>query len=127
MVLSNEIFIYKQSAYTQATTTTTSVLMPLSQLVGVSNFCFNLLSPILLIVCILSFQATLFEILLYTLFPRFPWSTLLPFPSYFKHHNLIYLGVDVSTDDMTITPQMALNYHIFDLLNNTNPIPKNIS
>ena len=46
----------------------------------------------------------------YALFSRFPWSTLLPFPSYFKLHNLTYLGIDVSTDDVTLPPQMALNY-----------------
>ena len=38
-----------------------------------------------------------------------------------------YLGVDVSMDDMTILPQTAVNYHIFDLHKNTHPIPKNIS
>ena len=66
------------------TTATTSVLLPLSRLTGLGNFCFSLLSPFLSIVRILSSQATSFQILLYALFPRFLWSTLLPFPSYFK-------------------------------------------
>ena len=43
-----------------------------------------------------STQATLFQILLYTLFPQFLSSTFLPFPSYFNFHNLKYLGTDVS-------------------------------
>ena len=101
--------------------------MPLSRLAGVGNFCFNSLSLFLSIVRILSSQAISFQILLYALFPRFPWSTLLPFPSYFKLHNLTYLGVDVSTDDMTVPPQTTLNYHIFDLHNNTHHISKNTS
>ena len=42
--------------------TTTSVLMPLSQLAGVGNF--NSISPFLSIVCIFSSQAKLFQILL---------------------------------------------------------------
>ena len=100
--------------------------MSLSRLVGVGNYSFNLLSPFLSIVCILSSQAILFQILLYALFTQFPWSTLLLFPSYFKFHNLAYLGVHVSTDDMTIPPQTTLNYQIFDLHNNTHPILKNI-
>ena len=106
--------------------TTTSVLMPLSRLARVGNFCSNLLLPFPSILHILSSQVILFQILLYALFPRFPWSTLLPFPSCFNFHNLTYLGTDVSTHDMTIPPQMALNY-ILDLRNNTHPITKNIS
>ena len=86
------------------TTTTTSVLMSLSWLAGVDTFCFNLVSPFFLIRCILSSQAILFQIFLYTFFPQFPWLTLCP--SYFKSHNLTYLGVDVSTDDMTIGRQL---------------------
>ena len=101
--------------------------MPLFRLVGVSNFCSNLLSPFLLIVRILSSQAILFQILLYALFPRFPWSILLPFSSYFNLHNLTYLEIDVSMLDMTIPPQMTLNYQILNLHNNTHPITKNIS
>ena len=101
--------------------------MPLSWVAGVGNFCFNLLSPFLLLVCILSSQAISFQILLYPLFQRFPWSTILPIPSYFKLHNLTYLGDDISTDDMTIPPQTALNYHIFYLHHKTHPILKNIS
>ena len=109
-----------------AATTTTSVLMPLSRLAGVSNFCSNSLSPFLSIVRILSSQAISSQILLYALFPRFPWSTLLPFPSYFDFHNLTYLGMDVSTHDMTIPPDgfelSYLNRH-----SKTHPITKNIS
>ena len=97
--------------------------MPLSRLAGVSNFCSNSLSPFLSIVRILSSQAISFQILLYVLFPRFPWSTLLPFPSYFNFHRVTYFGIDVST----IPPQMALNDHILNLHNNTHPITKNIS
>ena len=41
------------------TRTTVFILMPLSQLARVGNFCFNLLSPFLLIVRILSLQAIL--------------------------------------------------------------------
>ena len=93
------------SVWIRATTTTAFVLMPLSWLARVGNFCFNLLSPFLSIVRILSSQAIPFQILLYTLFPRFPGLALLPFPIYFKLHNLTYLGVDVSTNDMTIPPQ----------------------
>ena len=106
----------------ETTTATTSVLMPL-----LSNFCSNLLSLFLSIGCILSSQAILLQILLYALFPRFPWSTLLPFSSYFNFHNLTYLGNDVSIHDMTILLQMALNYHILNLHNSTHPITNNIS
>ena len=101
--------------------------MLLSRLAEVGNFCFNSLSPFLSIVRILSSQAISFQILLYALFPQFPWSTLLPFPSYFNFHEFTYLGINVSTHDMTIPQQTALNYHILDLHNNTNPITKNIS
>ena len=97
--------------------------MPLSQLAGVGNFCFNSLSPFLSIVRIRCSQAILFQILFYALFLRFPWSTL-PFPSYFNFHNLTYFGNDVSTHDMTIPPQTALNY-ILKLHNNTHHITKN--
>ena len=97
--------------------TTTPILIPLSGLAR-GNFCFNLLLPFLSIVRILSPQAILFQILLYALFPGFPWSTCLPFPSYFNFHNLTYLGSDVSTQDMTIPPQMASTY-IPNLHNNT--------
>ena len=93
----------------------------------VGNICFNLLSPFLSIVWILSSQAILFQILLHVHFPRLPWSTLLPFPIYFKFHQPTYLRVDVSMDDLTIPPQTALNYHIFDLYSKSHPIPKNIS
>ena len=101
--------------------------MPLSRLPGVGDFCSNLLSPFLPIVCILSSQTISFQILLHALFPQFPWLTLLPISSYFSFHNLMYLVIDVSTHDMTIPPQTALNYHILDLHNNTHPIMKNIS
>ena len=79
------------------------------------------------IVCILSSQAISFQIFLYALFPRFPWSTLLSFPWYFMLHDLTYLGADISTDDMTIPPQTSLNYEFFDCHDNTHPIPKNLS
>ena len=108
----------------QAFTTTTSVLMSLSCLAGVGIFCFNLLLPFLLIACILTFQATSLQIFIYALFP---WSTLLPFLSYFNFHNLTYLGIDVSKHDMTIPPQAALNDHILSLHNSTHPITKNSS
>ena len=96
-------------------------------MVGVGNFCFNLLSAFLSILHIISSQAIFFLFLLYGFFPQFRWSTLLSFPSYFKLHNLRYLKVDVSTYDMTIPLQTAFNHHIFDLHSNTHPILKNIS
>ena len=117
------LVVYKR----KQTTTRTSVLMALSRQVGVSNFCSNSLSSFLLIGRILFSQFVSFQILFYALFPRFPWSTLLPFPSYFNFHNFTYLGIDVSMRDMTIPPQTALNYHILNLHNNTYPITKNIS
>ena len=101
--------------------------MLLSRLAAFGNFSFNSFSLFLSITGILSSQAISIKILFHALFPQFPWSTLLPFPSYFKLHNLMYLGVDVVTDDTTIPPQTALNYHIFDLHNNTHSVPKNIS
>ena len=101
--------------------------MPLSRPAAVSNFCSNSLSPFLSIVRILSSQAILFQILLYALFPRFPWSSLLPFPSYFNFQILTYLGIDISTHDMTIPPQTAFSDHILNLHNNTHPITKSIS
>ena len=100
-----------------AATTTTPILVPLSRLARVGNFCFNLLSLFHSIVRILSFQAISFQILLYALFPRFTYSTLLPF----KFHNFTFLGVDVST----ILPQTALNNHTFDLHFNTHLILNN--
>ena len=99
--------------------------MPLSRLLGIANFCFNSLSLFLSIVSILSSQAISLQILLYALFPPFPWSTLFPFPSYFKLYDLTYLGIDVSTDDLSMQQQTALKY-IFDL-HNIHAIPKNIS
>ena len=102
--------------------------MPLPRPAGVYKFYFNLLSPFLSIVGILSSQTISLQVLLYAaLFSRFLWSTLLYFPSYFKLHSLTYLGVDISTDDMIIPPQTAFHYHIFDLHNNSHLIPKNIS
>ena len=86
---SNKTFHDITKHATTTTTTTTSVLMPLSQLTV--NFLSNSLSSFLSILRILSSQAISFQILLYALFPRFPWSTLLPFPSYFNFHNLISL------------------------------------
>ena len=108
------------------TTTTMPILMPLSWLAGCRNFCSNLLLPFLLIICILSSQAIPVQILLYTLFPWFPWAVLL-FPSYFNFHNLTYLGINVSMHGMTIPLYKALNYDILNLHNNTHPITKNIS
>ena len=99
--------------------------MPLSRLAGVSNFCFNSLSLFLLIVRILFSQAISIQILLYQSSHGFPWLILFPFPSYFNFHNLTCLGIDVSTHDMTIPPQTALNYHILNLHNNTHSMPKN--
>ena len=101
--------------------------MLLSRLVRVGNSCFNMLSPFHSIVHILSSQAISFQIFLYALFPRFPWSILLSFLWYFMLHDLTYLGADISMDDMTIPLQTSLNYEIFDCHDNTHPIPKNIS
>ena len=101
--------------------------MPLSRLGGFGNLCFNMLSPFHSIVHILSSQAISFQIFLYALFPRFSWSTLLSFPWYFMLHDLMYLGADISMNDMAIPPQMSLNYGIFDRHDNTHLISKNIS
>ena len=120
--LSNKVCVSNKTEDLNIHTTTSSILMPLSQLAGVSNFCSNLLSPFL---SILSSQTILFQIIFYTFFPKFPWSTLLPFPSYFNFHNLTYLEIDVSFHDMTIPLQKAFN--ILNLHNNTHPITKNIS
>ena len=79
-----------------------STLMPLLRLAGVSNFRSNLLLPFLSIVHILSSQTISLQILLYVLFQRFPWLTLLPFLSYFNFHSFMSLGIDVSTHDMTV-------------------------
>ena len=121
LIKSYEVVWYEQQK------TKTSVLIPLSQLAGAGNFCFKSLPPFLLTACILSFQAISLQILLYALFPQFSWSILLPFPGYFKLHNLMYLGVDVWTDDMTMPRQTVLNYHIFYLVNNSQPVLTNIS
>ena len=101
-------------------------MMP-SRLPRIRYFCTNSLLPFPSIVRILSSRAISFQILLYVLFPRFPWLTLLPSSSYFNFHNLTYLGIDVSTDDMIITPQTTLNYYNLNLHNTAHPIPKNIS
>ena len=69
-----------EPTFSYATTTTMSVLKPLSRLAGVGNFCFKLLSPFRSIVCILSSQAISFQIILYALFPQFPWSTSFLYP-----------------------------------------------
>ena len=81
------------------TTTITSVLMPLSRLAGVGNFCSNFLSQFLSFVRIFSSQAISFRILLYALFPQFLWSTFIPFLCYISFHNFTYLEIDVSTHD----------------------------
>ena len=94
---------------------------------GVGNCCFNLLLSFPSIGCILSSQAILFQILLYALFLQFPWLILLPFPRYFKLHNLKYLGNDVLMDYMTIhCRQFCIISLIFATTRNTSPISKNI-
>lgn len=110
------------STTTATTTVTTSVLMPLSWLTGAGNFCFKFFWPFFSIAPMLFFQVTSFQIFLYALFSRFPWSNLLPFTSYSKLHKL-----HVLTDDMTIPLQAALHYHILGIHNDTHPISKNIS
>ena len=101
-------------------TTTTSVLMPLSLLAGVSKFCSNFLPSFLSIVRIpSSMQAILFQVLLDALFPQFPWLHLVSFPSDFNFHNLTYLRFDVLTHEMTIPPQASVNDHILNLHNIT--------
>ena len=100
-----------------------------------NNICFNAIIlacgdcnfwQFLSIVCILSSQWIFFQIFFYAFFLQFPWSTLLSFPSYLKLHNLMYLGVDVLTDDTTIQTYTTLNY-MLDLHSNTDPILENIS
>ena len=108
-------------------TTTMSVLMPLPWLAGVSNFCSNLLSPFLLIVLILSSQAILSQILLYTLFTQFPWLTLLAFPCYFAsitwhiwelmypcmtwphHHRQLWIISSIFTTKHTLSRRTSVN------------------
>ena len=53
--------------------------------------------------------------------------TLLPFPSYFKFHNVTYLRIDDSTHNLTIPPHMAWTYYILNLQNNMHTTTKNIS
>ena len=92
--------------------------MPLSRLAVVSNFSSNSLSPFLSIVRIICSQA----ISLQTFFTHFSHDLL-----YLNLHKLTYLGINVSTHDMTIPPQTALSDHILNLHNNTHPITKDIS
>ena len=106
---------FSYAEITSSPKTITSVLMALYWLIRFGNFCFNSLSPFLFILHILGFHTMSFQFL------RFPSLFLLPFRSYFKLHNLTYFGTDVSMDDMTVPPQTTLNYHIFDLHNNTHP------
>ena len=98
------------------TITTTSVLMPLSWLAGIAIFG--------------SFCQLCASFLLNGYFSRsffmHSLSTLLSFPSYLKLHNLMYLGVDVLTDDTIIQTYTTLNY-MLDLHSNTDPILENIS
>ena len=108
-------------------TTKTSVLMPLSRQARVNDFALIRSRHFLRSYTSLSYQAIWFQNLLYAFSPRFPWSTLLLFPSYFNFHNLTYLGIDVFTHDMIIPPQTVFNYHILNLQNNTHLITKNIS
>ena len=77
--------------------------MPLSRLAVVSNFHSNSLPPFLLIIRILSSEAILLQILLYTLFPRFPWATLHLFPSNFSSVTLCIWEL--------MSPRMTLSYH----------------
>ena len=105
LLIHRPVYTTTTATTTTITTTATSVLMPLSRLAEVDNFCFNLLSPLLSIIRILSSQAISFQIL-YALFQRFPWSTLLPFPSYFNVHNLTYREL--------ISPGMIRLYHTVD-------------
>ena len=107
------------------TTTTTSVLMSLSRSAGVENFCFNWLLPFFWIVCIISSQATLFQILLYALFSQFPFSTLLPFLRSFNLHSFTYLRVDVSTNTLTIPLRTV--WIIISSTSQQHPIPRKIS
>ena len=93
------------SRFQTTTTPSTPVLMPLSQSARISNFCSNLLSPFLLIICILSSQAILFQ----------------TFLQYISHD---FLGRPFF---MTIPPQTALINHILNLHKNTYPITKNIN
>ena len=97
--------------YENTITTTMSILMPLSWLGGVMHPFFS--SHIIP-------DSSLCSLPTISLVDPF-------FPSYFKLHNLTYLGVAVSTDDMSIPPQMALNYPIVDLHSSTHSIPRNIS
>ena len=58
---------------------------------------------------------------------NFPWLTFLPFPCYFKLHNLKYVANDVLIDYMTIhCRQFCIISLIFATTHNTNPISKNI-
>ena len=84
-----------------------AVLILLSHITGASNFCSNLFLPFLSTVRILSSEAILFQIHLHALFPRFPWSTLLYFPSCFNIHNLMIWEL--------MFPRMASSYHLRQL------------
>ena len=104
-------------------TATTSVLISLFRLTEVSNFCSNSLSPFLLMVHILSSQAISFQIF-FNHSSTISFSTLIPFPSYFNFHNLMYLGTNIFTHDMIIPSQTALNYHIARSSTLHSPYPK---
>ena len=99
--------------------------MPLSRLAGVSNFCSSSLALFFSIIRILSFQAISFQLLLYALFPWFPWSTLLSFSSCFNFHNLTQLMSSRMT--WPYHRWQLFYYHVLNLHNNTHPITKNIS
>lgn len=84
-----------------------AVLIPLSHIAGASNFCSNFFLPFLSIERILSSEAILFQIHLHALFPQFPWSTLLYFPSCLNFHNLMIWEL--------MFPRMTLSYHLRQL------------
>ena len=106
---------------------TTSVLMPLSQLTRVSNFCSNSVLPFLSIIRILSSQDIVPNPSLWNL----PMTSLVnpsSFPQLFQRSYLpVFLQTDVSTHSMTIPSQENLTYHIPNLHNNTHLIMKNKS
>lgn len=100
------------------TTTALSALTPLLRLIKVGNVCFNFL----LIICILSSQAISWQIPLFALFPQFPWLTFFLFPviSSSITSQVFRIWCLSGWHDHTV-----LNYHTFNIHNNTHHIPKN--
>ena len=101
-----------------------------SRLAGVDIFCFNLHSPFLSIVLIFTFQAILFQILL-SLFQMHSSHDFLDQPFFLFQ---VISGSITSRICYLMSRRMASLCHhrrlcfiIFDLHNNTHPIPKNIS